>query len=262
MLSIPLEPGAAGPHLSGTQDRKDLQSPKPRTHAHQVAFWAPLSPQDSRILPSEARERGKAWRLFLKSGIANGLRRASLGFLLIEAGLLSSSAVLGDQAAQQAGAVWRAEHRLIDVHQHVDYSEAALRRDVRLMDSAGVGLVVNLSGGFVTHQPGEKSAFERNKELADRLFPGRFLHYMSLNFAGWDDPDFEQRAVQQIEEGYRLGAAGLKEYKRLGLYLKDKAGTLDPRGRPQARPGLAALRRVGDAGVDPRGGSAGLLEAV
>ena len=246
MLSIPLEPRAAGPHLSGTQDRKDPQSPKPRTHAHHVAFWAPLSLQDSRILPSEARERGKACRLFLKSGIANGLRRVSLGLLLIEAGLIASSAVLGDQAAQQAGAVWRAEHRLIDVHQHVDYSEAALRRDVRLMDSAGIGLVVNLSGGFVTHQPGEKSAFERNKELADRLFPGRFLHYMSLDFAGWDDPDFEQRAVQQIEEGYRLGAAGLKEFKRLGLYLKDKAGRLIRVDDPKLDP---VWRRCGELGM-------------
>jgi predicted TIM-barrel fold metal-dependent hydrolase len=32
--------------------------------------------------------------------------------------------------------------------------------------------------------------------------------------------------VKQIEEGYRLGAAGYKEFKRLGLYLRDRAGKL------------------------------------
>jgi len=32
--------------------------------------------------------------------------------------------------------------------------------------------------------------------------------------------------VKQIEEGHRLGAAGFKEYKRLGLYLRDKEGKL------------------------------------
>jgi len=117
---------------------------------------------------------------------------------------------------------------------------------MRLMDTVGVGLVVNLSGGFVTHKPGEKSAFERNKELADRLFPGRFLYYMSLDFAGWDEPDFSERAVQQLEEGYRLGAAGLKEYKRLGLYLKDKAGRLIRVDDPKLDP---VWRRCGELGM-------------
>jgi hypothetical protein len=32
--------------------------------------------------------------------------------------------------------------------------------------------------------------------------------------------------VKQVEEGHRLGAAGLKEYKRLGLYLRDGEGKL------------------------------------
>jgi predicted TIM-barrel fold metal-dependent hydrolase len=49
---------------------------------------------------------------------------------------------------------------------------------------------------------------------------------MNLNYAGWDAPDFSERAVKQVEEGHRLGAAGLKEYKRLGLYLRDRAGKL------------------------------------
>ncbi|MBM3882540.1 MAG: hypothetical protein FJ387_22925 [Verrucomicrobia bacterium] len=121
---------------------------------------------------------------------------------------------------------WRAEHRLVDLHQHVGSREDYLRRCIKIMDAVGVGVVVNLSGGRVTHKPGEPSEFERNKALADRLFPGRFLLYMNLDYAGWDEPDWATRAVQQIEEGARLGAAGLKEYKRLGLYLRDRAGQL------------------------------------
>jgi hypothetical protein len=39
---------------------------------------------------------------------------------------------------------------------------------------------------------------------------------MNLDYTGWDQPDFSERAVGQIEEGNRLGAAGFKEYKRLG----------------------------------------------
>ena len=42
------------------------------------------------------------------------------------------------------------------------------------VDRAGIGIGVNLSGGTVTQKEGKLSAFERNKALADRLFPGRF----------------------------------------------------------------------------------------
>jgi predicted TIM-barrel fold metal-dependent hydrolase len=98
---------------------------------------------------------------------------------------------------------------------------------VKIMDAAGVGIGVNLSGGTTTHGTNEApSEFERNKALAERLHPGRFLHYMNLDYKGWDKPDFSERAVKQVEEGHRLGAAGLKEYKRLGLYLRDGEGKL------------------------------------
>lgn len=114
------------------------------------------------------------------------------------------------------------------------------------MDAVGIGVGVDLSGGFVSHASGDKSAFERNKELADSLFPGRFVHYMSLDFSGWDEPDFTERAVQQIDEGYRLGAAGLKEFKRLGLYLKDKTGRLIRVDDPKLDP---VWRRCGELGL-------------
>ena len=117
--------------------------------------------------------------------------------------------------------LWRREHRVIDMHMHIDGTEERMARAVRIMDAAGVGIGVNLSGGTVTHAPGEKSEFERIKELADRMFPGRFVHYMNLDYAGWNEPEFAERAAAQIEEGRRLGAAGLKEYKRLGLFLRD-----------------------------------------
>ena len=94
------------------------------------------------------------------------------------------------------------------------------------MDRVGIGVAVNLSGGYVTRGTNAMSDFERNKRRADALFPGRFVQYMNLNYAGWDEPEFSERAVKQIEDGHRLGAAGLKEYKRLGLNLKDRAGKL------------------------------------
>lgn len=127
---------------------------------------------------------------------------------------------------EQTPADWRAEKRLIDLHLHINYTPEHLARAVKNMDAAGIGVGVNLSGGTVTSKDGAKSAFEQNKKIADEKFPERFVHYMNLDYARWDEPDFSERAVKQIEEGHRLGAAGLKEYKRLGLVVKDKAGKL------------------------------------
>ena len=153
--------------------------------------------------------------------------------------LLPAVASASDEvtAVQRQAQIWRVEHRSIDLHQHIDYTTQHLARAVKIMDAVGLGIGINLSGGIVTRSGTNiSSEFERNKQLADQLFPGRFLHYMNLDYAGWDAPDFSAQAVKQIEEGRRLGAAGFKEYKRLGLYLRDGAGKLiridDPRLDP------------------------------
>lgn len=129
-------------------------------------------------------------------------------------------------AVQVQANQWRAEHRLIDTHQHIGFSTQHLARAVKIMDAVGIGLVVNLGTGTVTPGQDGVSEFERNKRLADTLFPGRFLHTMLLDYRGWDEPDFPVRAARQIEEGRRLGAVGLKEFKRFGLTLRDGRGQL------------------------------------
>jgi predicted TIM-barrel fold metal-dependent hydrolase len=127
--------------------------------------------------------------------------------------------------AQQHADAWRAEHRIIDLHQHINGTTQHVARAIKIMDAVGVGIIVNLSGGTVTRpKPDQPSEFERNKALMDTLFPGRFLQYMNLDYRDWDEPDFAERAAKQIEEGHRLGAAGFKEYKRLGLTIRDRTG--------------------------------------
>ncbi len=122
---------------------------------------------------------------------------------------------------------WRRNDRIIDLHMHVGDSKERLERAVKIMDRAGIGIGVNLSGGTVTPLEGEKpSAFKRRKQLKDKLYPQRFVHYMNLDYSKWDDADFSKHAVRQIEKGHRLGAAGLKIYKRLGLFLKNEEGEL------------------------------------
>ena len=131
-------------------------------------------------------------------------------------------------AVRAQAAQWRAEHRTIDMHMHIDGKEERYQRALKIMDAAGLGLAVNLSGGTVTRgtNAAAPSDFERNKALADRVAPERFLLYFNLDYKGWDQPDFAERAVKQVEEAHRLGAAGMKEFKNLGLYRRDGAGRL------------------------------------
>ena len=153
----------------------------------------------------------------------------------------------GVEEVRARAAQWRAEHRTIDLNQHINYTTQHLARAVKIMDAAGLGLGVNLSGGTVTRGTnGEPSEFERNKRLADTLFPGRFLHYFNLDYRGWDEPDFASRAARQVEEAQRLGAAGFKEYKRLGLYLRDGQARLLKIDDPKLD---GVWRRCGELGL-------------
>jgi predicted TIM-barrel fold metal-dependent hydrolase len=142
---------------------------------------------------------------------------------------------------------WRAEKRLIDMHMHVDPTPEHMARAVKVMDGAGIGVAVNLGVGTVTPgKDGGPSQLEQAKKLADQQFPGRFLQHMILDYAGFDAPDFGERAAKQVEQGYRLGAAGLKEFKRLGLYLRDGKGKLIKVDDPKLDP---AWEKCGELGM-------------
>jgi len=156
----------------------------------------------------------------------NLLKTAFASTVMLAVLLAPSLAATTDQSEVQRQAnAWRAEHRIIDLHQHINGTTQHVTRAIKIMDAVGVGTIVNLSGGTVTRPaPDQPSDFERNKKLMDSLFPGRFLQYMNLDYRGWDEPDFAERAAKQIEEGHRLGAAGFKEYKRLGLTVRDRTG--------------------------------------
>lgn len=165
---------------------------------------------------------------------------------------LSLLLLSGSGASQEGGPLspvaesWRGELRTIDLHVHIGGSAAHIDRAVSIMDAVGLGVAVNLSGGTVLRQGEAPSALERNRALFEERAPGRFVQYMSLDYAGWDEEDFGERAVAQLEEGFRLGAAGLKEYKRLGLYLRDGAGKLIAVDDPKLDP---VWRRCGELGL-------------
>ena len=177
---------------------------------------------------------------------------------------LSATAPRADEAAPPAppadatatvraqADAWRAAHRIIDLHTHIDPAPVPIAEAIRVFDASGVGVAVDLSGGTTSRPGGARGAarppseFEQVKRLLDAQAPGRFLAYMNLDYANWDAPDFAKQAVAQVEEGARLGAAGFKEFKRLGLYLRDRTGKLLAIDDPKLDP---MWRRLGELGM-------------
>ncbi len=154
--------------------------------------------------------------------VATGTQPFSYQWVAGTEASMSDVAAVVRQAEQ-----WRAEHRIIDLHQHIDYSPALLARAIRVLDASGVGLGIDLTPGVVTPGAnGEPSEFERNKKMEDTLYPGRWIQYFNLDYKNWDQPDFAEQAVKQAQEAHRLGAAGFKQEKTLGLYLRDGSGKL------------------------------------
>lgn len=124
-----------------------------------------------------------------------------------------------------------AKYPFIDVHSHqdTDITAADAARLVADMDRIHMRVMVNLSGG----QGAELEAGYRN--LAGR-YPGRFIVFANLDYAGLDAPGWGERAAAQLERDVKSGARGLKIYKDLGLSLKDSRGARvaidDPRLDP------------------------------
>ena len=122
--------------------------------------------------------------------------------------------------------VWRREHRIVDMHMHIEGKPERFELAEKIMDAAGIGVGIELGSGTVTTGTDGVSDFERVRNVSAQTCPGRFVHYMLLDYKGWDESDWSDHAAEQITEGHRLGAAGLKEFKRLGLNLRDGRGNL------------------------------------
>lgn len=113
---------------------------------------------------------------------------------------------------------------VVDVHNHLGGGKDRLKPEVvkrylTEMDEAGVRTVVNLDGGW-----GDR--LKETLAALDEAHPGRFLTYALVNFQGIDDAGWSEREAKRLEEGFKLGAKGLKFHKSFGLSTRFKDGTL------------------------------------
>ncbi len=112
-----------------------------------------------------------------------------------------------------------AKYPFIDVHNHqdTDISAPDAARLVADMDRIHMRVMVNLSGD-------SGAEFEKGyRNLAGR-YPGRFVVFANLDYAGLGAAGWGERAAAQLGEDVKHGARGLKIYKDLGLSVVDASG--------------------------------------
>ncbi len=125
----------------------------------------------------------------------------------------------------------RAKYPFIDVHNHQrrDMAAADVEKLVADMDRINLAVMVNLSGG-------SGDSLKQGLATLKGPHPKRFVAFANVDFRAIDEPDFAEKAVRQLEEDVKNGAAGLKVFKNLGMFLTDKSGkrvaTDDPRLDP------------------------------
>src|SRR6266850_644732 len=116
----------------------------------------------------------------------------------------------------------RAKFPFIDIHNHQgNMNTGDLSGLVKEMDKLNMKVMNNLSGyGF----RGGEDHLEKSLENIKKQFPDRFILFSNIDFSGIDDPQWTAGTVAQIERDVKQGAKGLKIYKSLGMFSKDKKG--------------------------------------
>lgn len=112
----------------------------------------------------------------------------------------------------------------IDVHNHLGGGVKTLTKErvdryLKVMDEAGVRLVVNLDGGW-------DDQLKETVAALDEAHPGRFLTFALIDFHDFDKEGWSERETARLRKSFEAGAKGLKFHKTLGLYYRDKLGQL------------------------------------
>jgi predicted TIM-barrel fold metal-dependent hydrolase len=138
--------------------------------------------------------------------------------------------------------VTRARYPFVDVHNHQwEMPTQDLGELVIAMDELNMAVMVNLSGRMRDGQGHLEGCLANVAANA----PNRFLVFTNMDWEGIDEPEWGQRAAQQIRDDVAAGAAGLKIYKSLGMRVKDAAGARVAVDDPRIDPVWAVCGELG-----------------
>jgi predicted TIM-barrel fold metal-dependent hydrolase len=127
----------------------------------------------------------------------------------------------------------KAKFPFIDVHNHqFNMPTMDLSQLIEEMDKMNMKVMVNLSG----RGRGTTEHLEKSLANVKQHYKNRFIVFTNIDFSPIDDPKWQDRILQQLENDVKMGANGLKIYKSLGMNTRDSKGNRiaidDPRIDP------------------------------
>jgi uncharacterized protein len=126
--------------------------------------------------------------------------------------------------------ITRAKYPAIDFHNHTGALTTGAQYDavVKMLDSVGLGVVVNMNGGT---GDALDLVLKSGEPYRDRV-----ANFVTFSGAGINEPGWSQRFAALMERGFKAGAMGMKVSKQLGQELKNPDGSFiqadDPRLDP------------------------------
>ena len=101
--------------------------------------------------------------------------------------------------------VAKAKYPAIDVHAHVNARTPAEVADwVKTMDEVGIDMTIVLTGAT-------GAEFDHLVDLYLKPYPTRFQLWCGIDARDFDNPDFPERAANELARCYRMGARGVGE---------------------------------------------------
>lgn len=119
----------------------------------------------------------------------------------------------------------KARYPVVDVHAHLSLRGAEIGERLKVMDAAGVGVVIDNPMAAL----GQTPAASYEKFEAKR--PDRFLTFATVDFTRRHEQNFAEEAIRRLEQDVELfGAVGIGETHDKGAGLFGRALVPEPRG--------------------------------
>jgi predicted TIM-barrel fold metal-dependent hydrolase len=115
--------------------------------------------------------------------------------------------------------ITRAKFPAIDVHVHAPQltSADAYKSFIALLDSIGMGAIVNLNGGTGSALD---AALKAGEPYRDRV-----ATFLTFNPEGINEPGWPEKFAAEMERGFKAGALGMKVFKSLGQGIRNPDGS-------------------------------------
>jgi len=126
--------------------------------------------------------------------------------------------------------ITRAKFPAIDFHVHASEltTDEAYKKTIALMDSIGMGAIVNLNGGTGANLD---RALKAGEPYRDRV-----ATFITFSADGINEPGWSQKFAAEMERAFKAGVLGMKVHKQLGQGAQNPDGTYiqcdDPRLDP------------------------------